>query len=264
MQKRFKGGGILLMRGSYTYSHMTRRCGRAESLAGSEPLQRRRRRSGRFKDNTNIKGGEYSLSSFNAIPNRLILNYVLDLPFGNGRHFLASAHGLSERLIGGWSLNGITTFQTGFPLALMDASPNLLETDFAIGNGGPWTTRSGREPAELHRRLRQELPDYNVAGASGGVVQHVVASHSREPSRSAMSRASIPPCGPKAWRISMSVSRRRRPSPKKCRWRFEPRPTTFSTGCSSAHPIHSRDRPLFGQVTAQYNSPCACCSSHSV
>jgi hypothetical protein len=71
------------------------------------------------------------------------MSYVLDLPFGAGQRFLGSAHGITNKLVAGWSVNGITTFQTGFPLALMDASPNLLETDFAIGNGGPGPPGAG-------------------------------------------------------------------------------------------------------------------------
>jgi hypothetical protein len=138
VQKRFKGGGVLM--GSYTRSHMT---SDADVLSPWLEASRYNVGGGQgVQDNTNIKGGEYSLSSFNA-PNRLVISYVLDLPFGNGRRFLNSAHGLSDRLVGGWSINGISTFQTGFPLALMDASPNLFETDFAIGNGGPGPPGAG-------------------------------------------------------------------------------------------------------------------------
>ncbi len=35
------------------------------------------------------------------------------------------------------ALNPDPTFQSGFPLAMIDESPNLLETDFGFGNGGP-------------------------------------------------------------------------------------------------------------------------------
>ncbi len=40
------------------------------------------------QDNTNIKGGESSISSFD-VPNRLVFNYVLDLPFGPGHKYLS-------------------------------------------------------------------------------------------------------------------------------------------------------------------------------
>jgi hypothetical protein len=138
VQKRFHGGGVLMA--SYTLSHMT-----SDADVLSPWLEANRYDVGGgqgVQDNTNIKGGEYSLSSFD-VPSRLIISYVVDLPFGHGHRFLSSANGLTDRLVGGWSVNGITTFQTGFPLSLMDASPNLLETDFAIGNGGPGPPGAG-------------------------------------------------------------------------------------------------------------------------
>ncbi len=55
------------------------------------------------QDNTNIKGGESSVSSFD-VPNRLVFNYVLDLPFGQGHKYLNSVHGVDGqtggRLVG--------------------------------------------------------------------------------------------------------------------------------------------------------------------
>ncbi len=138
VQKRLKGGGVLMA--SYTRSHMT-----SDADVLSPWLEANRYDVGGgqgVQDNTNIKGGEYSRSSFD-VPNRLVLSYVVDLPFGNGHHFLSSARGVTEKLVGGWSVNGITTIQSGFPLALMDASPNLFETDFAIGNGGPGPPGAG-------------------------------------------------------------------------------------------------------------------------
>jgi len=94
------------------------------------------------QDNTNIKGGESSLSSFD-VPNRLVFNYVLDLPFGQGHKYLGNVHGVPGKMVSGWSVNGITQFQTGFPIALQDASPNTFENDFAIGNGGPGPPGAG-------------------------------------------------------------------------------------------------------------------------
>jgi hypothetical protein len=38
-----------------------------------------------------------------------------ELPVGKGRALLGSASGLTEKLVGGWQLNGIATFLSGFP-----------------------------------------------------------------------------------------------------------------------------------------------------
>ena len=42
-------------------------------------------------------------------------NYVIDLPFGRGQHFLHDAHGLVNAVLGGWSTSGILSYRTGFP-----------------------------------------------------------------------------------------------------------------------------------------------------
>jgi hypothetical protein len=76
---------------------------------------------------TNNLENEWAISSFDA-RHRMNINYVVDLPFGEGRRFGAGATGIVGNLISGWSVNGVTTFQAGFPLGFT-ATPNL------IGNG---------------------------------------------------------------------------------------------------------------------------------
>lgn len=60
---------------------------------------------------------EKSLSP-DDIPQSLILNAVLQLPFGRGHRFLSTGDGLIERLVSGWTASGILTEQKGFPLVL--------------------------------------------------------------------------------------------------------------------------------------------------
>ncbi len=43
------------------------------------------------------------------------ISSIYDLPFGKGKTFMSGASGITERLIGGWQLNGIATFLSGFP-----------------------------------------------------------------------------------------------------------------------------------------------------
>jgi hypothetical protein len=73
---------------------------------------------------TNDLEQEWSLSSFDA-RHRLVLNYVVDLPFGPGRRYFGDTSGFVGALVGGWSINGVTTFQAGFPLGFT-ATPNLI------------------------------------------------------------------------------------------------------------------------------------------
>jgi hypothetical protein len=133
IQKRFGGSSVLML--AYTYSHFV---GTADVL--SPWLEANRFGVGGaqgVQDNTNVSG-EKSLSSFD-VPNRVVINYVLELPFGKGKHWLGGVKGAADKLASGWSVNGITTFQTGFPLAFMDATANTLTNDFAVGNAGPGT-----------------------------------------------------------------------------------------------------------------------------
>jgi len=50
------------------------------------------------------------------VPHRLSLSAILELPFGKGRRFGSDASGLLNALIGGWQVQGVYTYQTGFPV----------------------------------------------------------------------------------------------------------------------------------------------------
>jgi hypothetical protein len=52
------------------------------------------------------------------IPHRLTLTYLWDLPFGKGKPFGSGANGFVNLFIGGWQVNGFTTFQSGTPLSV--------------------------------------------------------------------------------------------------------------------------------------------------
>ena len=56
--------------------------------------------------------------SANDISQLLVLSYVYELPFGKGRKFGRSWRRPVDAMFGGWQVNGITTYQTGLPLAL--------------------------------------------------------------------------------------------------------------------------------------------------
>ena len=47
-----------------------------------------------------------------------VISYVYDLPFGKGKKFLGDAGGVTDLVIGGWQVNGITTFRSGAALSL--------------------------------------------------------------------------------------------------------------------------------------------------
>jgi hypothetical protein len=55
-----------------------------------------------------------------------------DLPFGKGKTFLGNSNGVVDRIVGGWSLGTIVTFQTGLPFQLFGG----YETYNDYGDGG--------------------------------------------------------------------------------------------------------------------------------
>jgi hypothetical protein len=77
---------------------------------------------GTLQDNNNLRG-ERSLSS-QDVPQRLVVSYVLDLPFGQGRKYLSNAGSRLNDFVGGWGIDGVTTFQRGFPLVFRNGQAN--------------------------------------------------------------------------------------------------------------------------------------------
>jgi hypothetical protein len=59
---------------------------------------------------------ERALASWDT-PHTLVISYVYELPFGSGKAFL-NRSGLLNKFIGGWQVNGNTTFQSGSPLQI--------------------------------------------------------------------------------------------------------------------------------------------------
>jgi len=49
-------------------------------------------------------------------PHRVAVSGIWELPFGRGKKYLSSTGGLGSRLVGGWQLNGVYTYQSGAPI----------------------------------------------------------------------------------------------------------------------------------------------------
>jgi len=115
LQKQMSNGGRLL--GSYTFSKL---------LTNAEYLTSWLDATGTsgYQDYNDL-GSEYSLSSFDA-RQRLVVSYVYPLPFGKGQRYLSNP-GIANGILGGWGVEGITTFQKGLPLGFTNAT-NTLST----------------------------------------------------------------------------------------------------------------------------------------
>ncbi len=124
--KRFHEGGTLLI--AYTNSKLMSNTDTLTSW-----LEGGNGGVGGIQDWNNLKG-ERSLSS-QDVPQRLVISYVVDLPFGRGKHFMSDVSGIADKVISGWGVDGVTTFQRGFPLKFSDGNPNLLSS-LGLGTGG--------------------------------------------------------------------------------------------------------------------------------
>ncbi len=116
--RRFQGGGTLLV--AYTneklMSNTDTLTSWLEGPTGGVPG---------VQDWNNLKG-ERSLSA-QDVSQRLVISYVLDLPFGHGKKFLSGMSGLANGVVSGWGVDGITTFQRGFPLKISYSGSTALE-----------------------------------------------------------------------------------------------------------------------------------------
>lgn len=113
-QKRFRRGGTILA--SYTWSKNIGNFDSSMSWLESSQLAN-------VQNNNNLQA-ERAVSGFD-VPERLLVSYSYDLPFGRGRQFFSGVSGVSNKLISGWGINGISTFQAGFPLTLNTSSNPL-------------------------------------------------------------------------------------------------------------------------------------------
>jgi hypothetical protein len=50
------------------------------------------------------------------VTHRVSISGILEMPFGKGRRFGSNASGWVDALIGGWQIQGVYTFQSGFPV----------------------------------------------------------------------------------------------------------------------------------------------------
>jgi hypothetical protein len=130
LTKRFKGGGTLLA--AYTNAKLLTNTDTLTSwLEGSTGGV------GQVQDWNNLNG-ERSLSS-QDVSQRLVLSYVLDLPFGHGKAFLNGMSGFADKMVSGWGIDGVSTFQRGFPLKISwaGASTPLEAAGLGVSNIRP-------------------------------------------------------------------------------------------------------------------------------
>ena len=102
-EQRFVGGLTLL--NSFAWEHSLDNA--SASLEANTPSPQ----------DVNNTRADYAQSDYN-LPLANITSLVYELPFGHGRHFLASANPLTDTFLGGWQVSVINTAQAGTPFNL--------------------------------------------------------------------------------------------------------------------------------------------------
>lgn len=112
VERRFAQGFTIL--GAYTFSkniNNNNQAGVGPDTGIQDPYNLRAERSVDSQD----------------VPHRLVISGVYELPFGRGKAFGGAWPRAFDLIAGGWQLNGIATYQAGFPLiisSLQAARPN--------------------------------------------------------------------------------------------------------------------------------------------
>ena len=109
MEKRFHGGGTVLV--AYTW---------AKLLGDTETVTSWLDPTGTIQDYNNLRL-ERALSG-SDVPHHVVISYVNDLPIGKGHRLLGNVSGVEDKLVSGWGINGVTTFQGGTPLGFSSAT----------------------------------------------------------------------------------------------------------------------------------------------
>jgi hypothetical protein len=100
----------------------------------------------------NLKA-ERSLSEINR-PQRLVVSGIYEVPVGPGRHWAAGGNPVTRKLLEGWQLDWIVTFQGGPPLAITKS----VNTTNSYG-GGQRPDSTGQS-AELSGPITDRLDEY--------------------------------------------------------------------------------------------------------
>ena len=99
---------------------------------------------------------DYGLSDFD-VDHRLVGSFVYNLPIGRGERVARDATGVKNAIVGGWQLNGIYTWQRGFPITIQAADLGGLND------------AAGHQSCRSRRRSRCQRPDDHAVVQQGGV-----------------------------------------------------------------------------------------------
>jgi Carboxypeptidase regulatory-like domain/TonB dependent receptor len=120
--RRSSHGGLVQV--AYTWAKLLSNTDNTSSFQDGQGGQ------GVVQDNYNVSADKSV--SLQDLAQNLVINYGLDLPFGHGQMYLGNSNALVNAVIGGWRVNGITTFHSGLPIAFA-TNGNYLSNYFGSG-----------------------------------------------------------------------------------------------------------------------------------
>jgi outer membrane receptor protein involved in Fe transport len=126
LNKRIWGGGQVVA--AYTWSKLMANTDNITSFLDPTSIF-----SGQIQNNDSVTKTERSVSAYD-IPHNVTFGYTIPLPFGRDRRFLRDAGPILSRIVGGWTLNGLTTIHSGAPLGLIQFESPIMQ-QFGAGNG---------------------------------------------------------------------------------------------------------------------------------
>ncbi|NYF79600.1 TonB-dependent receptor [Granulicella arctica] len=111
-------------------------------------------------------------------PQVLTVNYSYLLPFGKGQAFLGSAGNLVDKIVSGWQISGISTFQTGQPFSVTYTAPGKYQLNSTTTYSNLVSGRANRVPGASIYPSRKTKAEWfnptaftaptNAAGVKGG------------------------------------------------------------------------------------------------
>jgi len=119
-----------LLQASYTWSKLITNVNSPEAGSGIAAPGNVLSGGASSNDPLNL-GQQYGLAAFNR-PQRLVIAYSYDLPYHN-------TQGFSGKLLGGWSISGVTTIQDGEPFTVTDSNAGVIyygKSGTPFGGGG--------------------------------------------------------------------------------------------------------------------------------
>jgi len=115
---------------------------------------------------------EYSLANVDT-PLRWSTGFTYELPFGKGKKMLTTSKAL-DYLVGGWSVNAISVYQSGFPLQITQSTNN--NSTFGYASQRPSATGTS---AVTSGSLESRLDNYINAAAFSTTPQRAFGNLSR-------------------------------------------------------------------------------------